>query len=83
MTGRLYKQRATLLSMQIRENNSTRLSDIRKHARMYVGDKTMQRPIERRSTASFKNDINPTWALDGGFPDLQRTVRGTVTFDYK
>lgn len=41
-------------------------------------DKTTRRPIERRSTTSFKNDINPTWALDGGFPDLQRTVRGAT-----
>lgn len=90
VTGRLRKLQATLLSMQIRENNPICLSDT---TRTHADANTSQRDKMQRDEQSsdihgivFKNDMNSTWALDGGFPDLYNgpsEARRAVTFDYK
>lgn len=68
VTNRLYKQRA-IIDANTREQFHTFIRDMQ--IRMDVRRDKTRRPIEQRSTALFKNDINPTWTLDGGFPDLQ------------
>lgn len=89
VTGRLHKRRATLLSMQIRENNPiyVPIRHVRTDANTSQRDK-MQRDVQSSDIhgIAFKNDMNSTWALDGGFPDLYNgpsEARRAVTFDYK
>lgn len=61
---RASEQRATLLSMQMRERTiPSRLFNQHECANTYAHNS----PVIK----SLKNDINPTWALHGGFPDLQ------------
>lgn len=76
--------------MQIRENNLVHLCDT---TRTHTDANTSQRDKTQRDEQSsdihgivFKNDMNSTWALDGGFPDLYNgpsEARRAVIFDCK